>query len=60
MGKKRNVLLYMDDETVNKAKKIGINLSQFCENSLKYGTCVIRGILDAIRGRSINCERLFC
>ena len=35
MGKKKNVLLYMDEEIVEKAKKMGLNLSQFCENALK-------------------------
>ena len=35
MGKRIKVNLTMDEEVVKEAKKIGINLSQFCENALR-------------------------
>ncbi len=44
MGKKRNVLLYMDEEIVEKAKKIGLNISQYCENCLKQAIERLEGL----------------
>ena len=35
MGDKVKVNLTMDGKVVEKAKKIGLNISQFCENCLK-------------------------
>ena len=35
MGKKRNVVLYLDGELVSKTKELGFNLSKTFENYLK-------------------------
>ncbi len=35
MGKKRNVVLYLDAELVRKTRELGFNLSKTCENHLK-------------------------
>ncbi len=35
MGKKQRTTLTIDKEILRKAKEIGINVSQFCENALK-------------------------
>ena len=35
MGKKVKVTLTIDDEVVENAKQVGLNLSQFCENILR-------------------------
>ena len=35
MGKKRMTSMRIDGEVIDKAKEIGINISQFCENALK-------------------------
>ena len=34
--KKRNVVLYLDNELVEKSKELGVNLSKTCENHLKH------------------------
>jgi len=36
MGKKRNVVLYLDGEIVEKIRELGFNLSKTCENHLKH------------------------
>ena len=36
MATKRNLVLYMDDELVNKSKELGFNLSKTFENHLKH------------------------
>ncbi len=36
MGKKRNVVLYLDAELVRKTRELGFNLSKTCENHLKH------------------------
>ena len=35
MGKKRNVVMYLDAEIVEKTRELGFNLSKTCENHLK-------------------------
>ena len=35
MGKKKNVVLYLDAELVRKTRELGFNLSKTCENHLK-------------------------
>lgn len=35
MGKKARTTLTIDEEVLRKAKEIGLNISQFCENKLK-------------------------
>lgn len=35
MARKKNVLLYIDEKVVTKAKDLGLNLSKTCENALK-------------------------
>ena len=35
MGKKRMTSMRIDGEVIDKAKEIGLNISQFCENALK-------------------------
>ena len=35
MNKKRNVVLYLDAEIVEKTRELGFNLSKTCENHLK-------------------------
>ena len=35
MGKKRNVVLYLDAELVRKTRELGFNLSRTCENHFK-------------------------
>ena len=37
MGKKRMTSIRIDGEIIDKAKEIGLNISQFCENALKQG-----------------------
>jgi len=36
MSNKRNLVLYMDDDLVNKSKELGLNLSKTFENHLKH------------------------
>ena len=36
MSNKRNLVLYMDDDLVNKSKELGFNLSKTFENHLKH------------------------
>ena len=36
MGKKRNVVLYLDAEIVEKIRELGFNLSKTCENHLRH------------------------
>ena len=42
---KKKVTLLMEDRIVKKAKEVGINISQFCENQLKKA-------IDALEGTS--------
>ena len=35
MGTKKRILLYIDTETIQKAKELGLNLSKVSENALK-------------------------
>ena len=35
MGKKRMTSMRIDGDIIDKAKEIGLNISQFCENALK-------------------------
>jgi post-segregation antitoxin (ccd killing protein) len=35
MGEKRMTSMKIDGEVLDKAKELGLNISQFCENSLK-------------------------
>ena len=35
MSRKRNVVLYLDAEIVDKTRELGFNLSKTCENHLK-------------------------
>jgi len=35
MGKKKNTLIYIDENVVREAKELGLNLSKTCENCLK-------------------------
>jgi post-segregation antitoxin (ccd killing protein) len=34
-GKKKNVVIYLDQEIVKEAKELGLNISKICENALK-------------------------
>ena len=36
MTNKRNVVLYLDSELVEKSRELGFNLSKTCENHLKH------------------------
>ena len=36
MSKKRNVVLYLDQEIVEKSRELGLNLSKTFENHLKH------------------------
>ncbi len=40
----------MDEEVVKKAKKIGINLSQFCENALREAIKRLEGMKTETNG----------
>jgi post-segregation antitoxin (ccd killing protein) len=44
MGSKKKVLLYIDAETVTKAKESGLNLSKVAENSLKEAVRRLKGM----------------
>lgn len=50
MGKRVKVNLTMDEEVVKKAKKIGINLSQFCENALREAIKRLEGMKTETNG----------
>ena len=43
MGKKKNVLLYLDEDVVEEAKELGLNLSKVCENALKEAIKRLKG-----------------
>jgi post-segregation antitoxin (ccd killing protein) len=43
MGTKKKVLLYIDAETIQKAKELGLNLSKVSENALKEAVCRLEG-----------------
>lgn len=34
-GKKKNALLYLDEDLIKEVKDLGLNLSKICENALK-------------------------
>ena len=67
MNRKVKVNLTMDRKVVEKAKKIGLNLSQFCENALKEviealeqrktRTVTNGGLVDA---RSASHQQVWC
>ena len=50
MGKRVKVNLAMDKEVVKEAKKIGINLSQFCENALREAIKRLKGLKTETNG----------
>ena len=50
MGKRVKVNLTMDEEVVKEAKKIGINLSQFCENALREAIKRLKGLKTETNG----------
>gem|GEM_PF-4002771 len=41
---KRRTTLLLDEEVVKKAKKLGINISQFCENALREAIKRLEGM----------------
>jgi len=48
MGKKRNVVLYLDAEIVDKTRELGFNLSKTCENHLKH-------LINRFLHSAVNC-----
>jgi hypothetical protein len=48
MGKKKKVLLYIEVETIKKAKDLGLNLSKVSENALKEAVRRLEGLNSEI------------
>jgi post-segregation antitoxin (ccd killing protein) len=56
MGTKKRILLYIDSETIRKARELGLNLSKVSENALKEAITRI----SAPKAETIQKVRAYC
>ena len=54
MGKKKNTLIYLDEDVVKEAKELGLNISKTCENCLKQAVKQMRPLYGQSDCNSIS------